>query len=424
MALKDVQHVLRMAQILLAVAAAALIVRAQFVPPTFGQYGTYRGKSIPEIMERPEKYHGVDNCKNCHTHHEQWKEWQGSVHKSVACETCHGPFMEHSKLDIDPRPVFGTKELMAKSHDLCLSCHAKTPGRPAGFPQVVFEKHITRYNIAEKYAAADPLIATDGSAVSTRAEESAPPAVEDAPPAAEDATTEPLPEEYSCKLCHGKEGMLADDEETRHLIVTEEHMTGDVHWQKGLRCHDCHGGNPNLDEYEDHRSDESFRSPGSPGEIPEFCGHCHSNIEYMSRYAPSPRTDQVTKYWASSHGARLNDHPDDAGVATCVSCHGHHGIRTVNDPQSPAYPTNLTKTCGSCHFDVESMRGYGHSPLASGHGQRLEEDGALEVATCVTCHGYHTIRAIADLGSPYHCVACHKGHVPARRKRSSELAGE
>ena len=28
--------------------------------------------------------------------------------------------------------------------------------------------------------------------------------------------------------------------------LTEDDLAGDIHWQRGLRCHDCHGGDPST----------------------------------------------------------------------------------------------------------------------------------------------------------------------------------
>jgi len=67
-------------------------------------------------------------------------------------------------------------------------------------------------------------------------------------------------------------------------------------------CMFCHGGSPTVDEFTDHRDDESFRSVASPEKIREFCGHCHFDAEYMRRYRPSPQIDPLVEYLAGRHG--------------------------------------------------------------------------------------------------------------------------
>lgn len=237
---------------------------------------------------------------------------------------------------------------------------------------------------------------------------------------------EPLPEEYSCMFCHGSEGTLAEADDTKHLVVTEEQLLADIHWQKGLRCHDCHGGNPLLDEYTDHRDDPTFqeRVMVTPADIPKFCGHCHSDLEYMRRYAPSSRTDQEAEYRTSGHGKRLKEAQEkyekaleeynakggegeppvfqELDVATCISCHGRHGILAVDDQNSPVYAGHVAETCSHCHSDKERMAGrtYGDPPRPIGyrqydrwresvHGKAMLEKGDMSAPTCNDCHGNH-----------------------------------
>lgn len=253
----------------------------------------------------------------------------------------------------------------------------------------------------------------------------------------------PLPEDYSCIFCHADPERLPDG--TPNLLVTAKNLAGDVHWKKGLRCHDCHGGNPVLDDFVEHRRDPSFHSlvapegnegkkPAPPEkgkepvppqksapqkgttpeagyarQIPGFCGRCHSDIQYMRRYNPSPRTDQESEYWTSGHGQRLKA-TGDAKVATCVSCHNKphgnsidketHGVVPVANLESPVYPTNVATTCAHCHADEELMakrkyhgRPIGHEQYAqwktSVHGVALLKNGDLSAATCNDCHGNH-----------------------------------
>lgn len=212
-----------------------------------------------------------------------------------------------------------------------------------------------------------------------------------------------LPEDYSCIVCHRKGGELWTEATP---VVDEKALAGGIHWQKGLRCTDCHGGSPTLASFKNHRDDPTFRSVRSPEDVPAFCGHCHSDIDYMRRFNPSARTDQEKEYWTSGHGQRLkasaegeNPHVD-TGVATCVDCHGWHGILAANDSHSPVYRKNIAETCARCHADAERMAGrtYHGQPLghdqfaewkASVHGTAMLEKGDLSAATCNDCHGNH-----------------------------------
>jgi len=236
---------------------------------------------------------------------------------------------------------------------------------------------------------------------------------------AEDGGASPvakLPEDYSCIFCHGKSGTLAEDETNRHLIVDAVNLATDIHWQQGLLCHDCHGGNALLDDFVAHRNDESFRSLASPAAVPGFCGKCHSDVEYMTRFQPSPLTNQEKDYATSGHGKRLK--AGDEKVATCVSCHGGHGIVAVADLKSPVYPTNVAKTCAKCHSDAALMadrqfRGHpiGHNQLdlwmASVHAEAMLKRGDLSAATCNDCHGNHGTVAPDALATSNACSKCH-----------------
>lgn len=205
--------------------------------------------------------------------------------------------------------------------------------------------------------------------------------------------------ENKCLLCHGD---LSNWEgEQRRLYVPEKELAKDIHWQKGLRCSDCHGGDPTTtDITRVHSEKAKFLSLKSPQAIPELCGRCHSDINYMRRFQPSPRTDQLTEYWTSGHGKRLKA-TGDRQVAVCTSCHGgRHHIHAVRDLESPVYPTRVAETCKTCHSDPKIMAGreyhgrpLGHNQYAewkqSVHADALLKKGDLSAPTCNSCHGNH-----------------------------------
>jgi hypothetical protein len=193
-----------------------------------------------------------------------------------------------------------------------------------------------------------------------------------------------------------------------------------------MRCQDCHGGDPTVFEVKAHQATGEFRTVKSPADVPDFCGKCHADIAYMRHYKPSPRTDQLAEYWTSGHGQRLKG--GDLKVAVCISCHdkphgsaqdqGPHGVRLVDDLESPVYHTRLAKTCATCHSDEKLMAGrrYHGQPLShdqfakwrdSVHGKALLDKGDLSAPTCNNCHGNHgalppQIDSVANA-----CGACH-----------------
>jgi predicted CXXCH cytochrome family protein len=232
---------------------------------------------------------------------------------------------------------------------------------------------------------------------------------------------ESLPADYSCSLCHRKGADLWLETTP---VVEEKDLAGDIHWQKGLRCHDCHGGSPTLDEFKNHRNDPGFRSLSSRADIPSFCGHCHSDIEFMRKFNPSARTDQEAEYWTSGHGRRLkatsegeNAQPDET-VATCINCHGGHGIVAVKSVNSPVYPARVAETCSTCHANAERMAGrvyndrpLGHDQFAhwrqSVHGRALLEKGDLSAPACNDCHGNHGAMPPGVDSVANACGTCH-----------------
>ncbi len=220
----------------------------------------------------------------------------------------------------------------------------------------------------------------------------------------------------SCISCHGDKDAFDD-----HIA---EGFTKDVHGEEGLSCHDCHGGNPSpaLAEDQDaamdaHYAPNPYRGKPKPAEIPAFCGRCHSSLEYMRHYEPAARVDQEKEYWTSRHGELLKT--GETRVATCVSCHGVHGIRRPSDPESSVYPKKVAATCGHCHADAVRMAGFrlpSGLPLPvdqqarwqrSVHATAMLEKDDLSAPTCNDCHGNHGAKPPEVDSIAYVCGRCH-----------------
>ncbi len=134
--------------------------------------------------------------------------------------------------------------------------------------------------------------------------------------AAASATAAPAtPAPPDCADCHDSEKIM-------------KQVAASVH--DGMACLDCHpqwAPFPHPDNAPDPRK----------GAI---CATCHS--------------DEASAY--TFHGAaKVGTNPD---IPTCVDCHGGHGVLAPDNPDSSTNPSNLPKTCGRCHSDIDIVRRY------------------------------------------------------------------
>ncbi|HEX6880363.1 MAG TPA: hypothetical protein VF135_08375, partial [Terriglobales bacterium] len=63
---KDTEHLLRVAAVFVTGILLFLVLRAVFVPRSFGLYGHYRADALQEITARPISYAGHKACADCH----------------------------------------------------------------------------------------------------------------------------------------------------------------------------------------------------------------------------------------------------------------------------------------------------------------------------------------------------------------------
>ncbi|HEU4521523.1 MAG TPA: cytochrome b N-terminal domain-containing protein [Thermoanaerobaculia bacterium] len=208
----------------------------------------------------------------------------------------------------------------------------------------------------------------------------------------------------TCVECHGMAEFAAD-----------------VHAQVGLSCHDCHGGNPDAEDMDAAKDPKFAANPflGTPERtaIPEFCGRCHSSAEFMRRFNPAARVDQVTEYWSSHHGKALR--AGDTNVATCIDCHSVHDIRRRTQPESPVHATHVAETCSRCHSDAKLMSAYKDAsgrPLptdqyarwqVSVHAKAMFEKNDMTAPTCNDCHGNHGATPPGVESVSFVCGQCH-----------------
>ena len=219
---------------------------------------------------------------------------------------------------------------------------------------------------------------------------------------------EAAPAENMCVTCHGTSDLW--EGETQHLFVGAEHLANDIHWQKGVLCQDCHGGNAaTMELREAHATEDGFRKIASPLDIPQFCGHCHSDAAYMGKHDPAASLRQDTEFSNSAHGRFSKANSDDKRAMTCLTCHPKHAMRPATDPAAITHPSHVFEACGRCHQkDLDEYQ-------QSVHGRGLEHSGLLTSAVCWSCHDAHAILPPEDPASSLHatrvagtCAQCHR----------------
>jgi hypothetical protein len=131
---KDIEHLVRLAAVMLFALVAFVILRTAVVPRSFGQYGHYRGDAIAEIASRQIVHAGHETCEGCHT--EVVDKKKTGKHVGIACETCHGGLAVHANDPSVTPPKLDTGVL-------CARCHEANSAKPKWFPQVVTADHST-----------------------------------------------------------------------------------------------------------------------------------------------------------------------------------------------------------------------------------------------------------------------------------------
>ena len=195
------------------------------------------------------------------------------------------------------------------------------------------------------------------------------------------------PQSETCAVCHLAMGV-------ENLTKPAELYKADIHAAKGFGCVACHGGDGTVGGLEAMDRKKGYIGKPTHAQVVEVCGRCHSDANFMRRYNPSLRVDQVAEYYTSVHGRRLREQKDDK-VATCSSCHKPHSIRPASDSRSTVYPTRVAETCGACHANKDYMASYKiptdqvEKYKQSVHWKMMNVNGDLSAPTCNDCHGNH-----------------------------------
>lgn len=199
-------------------------------------------------------------------------------------------------------------------------------------------------------------------------------------------------DEDMCVACHSMEALWLSDpphpDDRPQLYVPADRLAEDVHWAEGIRCHDCHGGDPSkYDPTELHLERDGFRNLF---DVRQTCADCHKEHAV-----------------GGVHGEVGHDLRTPLGCMDCHAGNPHH-ILPVDDARSAVHALSQVKTCGGCH--EPALETYQESI----HGQALGRPGPLLAATCADCHGAHDVSPAAEESSSLHadnvthtCGQCH-----------------
>ncbi len=155
---------------------------------------------------------------------------------------------------------------------------------------------------------------------------------------------------------------------------------------KAAVCTDCHG----IHGIQTARFPKSMTFPWN---IPQTCGRCHADAEFMKGYKIA--TDQVEEYRQSIHAHALLVKKDLSAPA-CNDCHGNHGA-------FPPEVSSVASVCRQCHPSAGEL--FARSP----HKKAFDEMG---VGECEACHGNHKIdmpsTAMIGVSGAAVCGQCHE----------------
>ena len=139
-------QILRLVLLTLGIVGSYLVARYFLTPPSFGQYGWFRGEALQEIAARKPVYAGKKACDECHS--DVLEKLAKAEHKTLSCEGCHGVSQEHAaNPDITPIKLTGNH---------CIRCHERNPSRPAWFKQITVKNHYTGQKCTECHVPHQP----------------------------------------------------------------------------------------------------------------------------------------------------------------------------------------------------------------------------------------------------------------------------
>jgi hypothetical protein len=131
--LKLPPQIVRLVLLTIGIVCVYFTARFFLTPPSFGLHGHYRYDALHDMASREPYWAGKAACVECHTDHAE-KLAKGE-HKTLSCETCHGPGRAH----VEDWAV----NLPKLNMSLCVRCHEASPSRPQWLHQINVHNHYT-----------------------------------------------------------------------------------------------------------------------------------------------------------------------------------------------------------------------------------------------------------------------------------------
>ena len=142
-------QVFRLVLLTIAIIGSYLIARQLLTPPSFKQYGFFRGDALAEHASYTPVFAGRKACLECHEDHQN-RLLKGE-HKTIGCETCHGPSSAHVT-----DPDSDAKKPDKRNTLACIRCHEANPSRPVTQKQVNVKNHYTGQKCVECHVPHQP----------------------------------------------------------------------------------------------------------------------------------------------------------------------------------------------------------------------------------------------------------------------------
>lgn len=204
---------------------------------------------------------------------------------------------------------------------------------------------------------------------------------------AEDLLQESARINEGCLRCHGAQGLktkFVGEAKPTSLYVDEQKYSVSMHGT--MPCTYCH---TNINDYPHVNAPTERKALVS--QVNTECRRCHKDITPM--------------YNNSVHG-RIN--PDQGKVnAYCSDCHGVHNIYKKEVAAATINHNQVPHTCARCHEELM------HQYELDFHAKSVLL-GGKEAASCVSCHGSHTIlgpeekaSTVSKENTPKTCAKCH-----------------